>query len=235
MSNETTQVSVEIDGAVATVTMDDGKANALSASLMTEINTALDDLESNDDIKAIVLAGREGRFSGGFDLNVMRGGDFKAIVSLVADGGQLVRRIYGGPKPVVAACTGHAVAAGGLILLGCDVRVGPDADVKIGLNEVAIGMVLPKWAQTIATDRLSRRARQRSIVNARLFNGSQAADAGFLDVAVDPASVIGEAQAEAAVLSTLDMKAYAQTIKEFRGDTLRTMDELILADRQSVA
>jgi enoyl-CoA hydratase len=228
-------VSVAIDGPVATITMDDGKANALSKDVINQVNSSLDAVEANDEVKAIVLAGREGRFSGGFDLNVMRGGDFKEIVNLVADGGALVRRLYGGPKPVVAACTGHAVAAGGLLLLGCDVRVGPDADVKIGLNEVAIGMVLPKWGQTIATDRLSRGARQRSIVNARLFNGSQAADAGFLDLAVDPADVKASAHAEALVLAELDLGAYAQTVKEFRGPTLATMDEMIAADRLSVA
>ena len=52
----------------------------------------------------------------------------------------MVRRAYGASVPVVAACTGHAVAAGALLLLGCDQRVGPDAPVKIGLNEVAIAL-----------------------------------------------------------------------------------------------
>ncbi len=228
-------LTVTHSDSVATLTIDDGKANALSTALIAEINEALDQAETDDDVKAIVIAGRDGRFSGGFDLNVMRGGDFAEIVNLVADGGALVRRLYGGPKPVVAACTGHAVAAGALILLGCDVRVGEDADVKIGLNEVAIGMVLPRWGQTIATDRLSRRARQRAIVNAHLYNGSKAADAGFLDLVVAPEQVLARAHSEAVVLTALDMRAYAQTVSEFRGDILETMDEMIAADRASVA
>lgn len=223
-----------LDG-VATLTIDDGKANALSGALLAEINAALDQAETDDEVKAIVIAGRYGRFSGGFDLDVMRSGDFPAIVHLVADGGALVRRLYGGPKPVVAACTGHAVAAGALILLGCDVRVGADADVKIGLNEVAIGMVLPRWAQTIATDRLSQRARQRSIVNAHLYNGANATDAGFLDIAVNPDQVLARAHSEAVALTALDLRAYAQTVSEFRGEILATMDEMIAADRASVA
>ena len=227
-------VQVSTDDGVATITMDDGKANALSASLMSELNLALDDALAEAAVKAIVLAGRDGRFSGGFDLEVMRSGDWAAVVNLVADGGVLVRRLYGCGKPVVAACTGHAVAAGALILLGCDFRVGPDAPVKIGLNEVAIGMVLPKWAQTVATDRLSRRARQRSIVTAELFDGTAAADAGFLDEAVAPEAVVGRAQAHAARLAQLDLAAYAQTVQEFRGEVLAVMDQQIASDRAAV-
>ncbi len=68
-----------------------------------------------------------------------------------------MRLLYGCGVPVVAACTGSAVAAGALMLLGCDVRVGADVPAKIGLNEVAIKMVLPDWAFTIAADRLSSR------------------------------------------------------------------------------
>ena len=82
------------------------------------------------------------------------------------------------------------VAAGALLLLGCDHRVGPDADVKIGLNEVAIGLTLPDWALTIAQERLSRRHLQASVGNARLHDGRGAVDAGFLDAAVAPDAVL---------------------------------------------
>ncbi len=57
----------------------------------------------------------EGRLSGGFDLGVMYGDDFARIIELVDDGGDLVRRLWGRGVPVVAACTGHAIAAGALI------------------------------------------------------------------------------------------------------------------------
>lgn len=230
-----TYLTVTVEHSIATITLDDGKANALSKSMITDINSTLDTLETDDNVKTIVIAGRDGLFSGGFDLAVMRGDDFKAIVNLVADGGALVKRLYGGPKPVVAACTGHAVAGGALILLGCDVRVGPDGNAKIGLNEVAIGMVLPRWAQTIANERLSRRSRQRSIVNAKLFNGSEAKEAGFLDLAIAPDHILARAQAEAKILAELDMRAYAQTVAEFRGEALSMMEAMISADRLSVA
>lgn len=217
-------VSYEMkDDGVAVITMDDGRANALGPDMSAAINAALDRAEADEAVGAIVLAGREGRFSGGFDLSIINAGDAGATKAMVDDGGSLVRRVYGSPKPVVAACTGHAVAAGALMLLGCDVRVGPDAPVKIGLNEVAIGLTLPGWALTIAAERLSFRHRQRSVVNARLFDGSGAVDAGFLDRAVAPESVVSEAVAEAALLAQLDRAAYVKTVAAFRSTTLAEM------------
>ena len=148
------------------------------------ILTAIHEAENDDQIGAVVVHGREGKFSAGFDLGVMMADDQSAIVNLVANGGELVRTLYGCSVPVVAASTGHALAAGALMLLGCDVRVGADVPAKVGLNEVAIKMVLPDWALTIAGARLSKRHMQRSIVNARITSPADAVDVGFLDEVV---------------------------------------------------
>ncbi|MEM7339098.1 MAG: crotonase/enoyl-CoA hydratase family protein [Actinomycetota bacterium] len=219
----TEAVTYTVDGAVATITVDDGRANALHPDLIAAIDAALDQAEADDAVRAVVLAGRDGRFSGGFDLSVFETGGLEAAGQMVDAGGRLVRRIYGLGCPVVGACTGHAVAAGALLLLACDVRIGPDAPVKIGLNEVAIGMVLPGWAFAIAQDRLAFSHRQRAVVNAALFDGTGAVDAGFLDRAVDPSAVLTEARAEAEALAALDPKAYAGTVTAFRGPTLDAM------------
>ncbi len=212
------------DGTVSLITMDDGKANALTKEAISDIITLLDDAAADEEVVAAVIAGRDGRFSGGFDLGVMKSGDLSAIVDLVADGGELVKHSYSTGLPVVAACTGHAMAAGALLLLGCDVRVGAAGDYKIGLNEVAIGMVVPDWALTIARERMSKRHLQRSIANARIFSPDEALDAGFLDVVVDPDQVVARAIEEAATFAALDPGAYAGTMRAFRGDTTKTME-----------
>ncbi len=216
-------LTVERRGRVLVATMDDGRANALSIGLSTALRTALTEAENDPEVGAVVIAGRPGRFSGGFDLRVIQGGDAQAIGEMVAAGGALVSHAYGAGVPVVAACTGHAVAAGALLLLGCDHRVGPDADVKIGLNEVAIGLTLPDWALAIAMERLSRRHLQASIANARLYDGAGAVDAGFLDTAVGPDAVVDTAVEHAGALAELDPGAYAATVKALRGSTLTRM------------
>ncbi len=228
-------VIVERDGDVLIVHLDDGKANALSTSVITAISAALDTAEADDTIGAVVLHGRPGRFCAGFDLSVMRAGDIDAVVALVSDGGELVRRLYGSPVPVVAASTGHALAAGALILLACDLRIGADVECKIGLNEVAIGMVLPNWALTIAQDRLSRRHLQLAVATARVTTGAGAVDAGFLDTVVPESELLPAAVAAAHGLAALDGRAYAGTVLALRGGVLATMAAQITSDREALS
>jgi enoyl-CoA hydratase len=228
----TDALRIERRDPVMVLHLDDGKANALTFDLIAAVEQAVRDAESDDAIGAVVVHGRAGRFSAGFDLAVMTGDDLDAIIALVADGGQLVRTLFGAGVPVVAACTGHALAAGALLLLGCDVRIGADIDAKIGLNEVAIRMVLPDWAFTIATERLSKRHLQRAVATARLTTPRDAVDVGFLDEVVPASDLLDRAIAVAAELaSTLDASAYRRTIAELRGGVLDTMAAQVAADR----
>ena len=224
-------VSVERRDSVLVVHLDDGKANALSSSMIGAIGAALDQAEADDSIGAVVLHGREGKFCAGFDLSVMRGGDISAMANLVCDGGELVSRLYGSSIPVVAACTGHALAAGALLLLGCDVRIGADVDCKIGLNEVAIGMVLPDWAFNIAIERLSRRHLQLAVATARITDARGAVDVGYLDEVAPVDAVLETAVARATELATLNGRAYAGTVRALRGELIAEMATQIASDR----
>ncbi len=224
-------VTIERRDAVVIVHLDDGKANALSAPIIAAIRAAVDEAESDDTVAAIVLHGREGKFCAGFDLSVMRGGDIAAMASLVSDGGDLVHRLYRSSAPIVAACTGHALAAGALLLLGCDLRIGAEIDCKIGLNEVAIGMVLPDWAMSIAVERLSRRHLQLAVATARVTGAAGAVDVGFLDEVVPADDVLETAVARAAAFAGLSRRAYAGTVRALRGELLDRIARQIAADR----
>jgi enoyl-CoA hydratase len=226
--------ALEIDrrDAVTVLHIDDGKVNALTFELIAALIQAVEAADADDSVGALVIHGREGRFSAGFDLGVMMGGDIADAIRLVSDGGDLVRTLYGCGIPVVAACTGHALAAGALVLLGCDVRIGADVAAKVGLNEVAIKMVLPDWAMTIAAARLSKRHVQRAVVNARITAPADAVDVGFLDEVVESDALLETAVARAAELAaTLDPAAYRNTVRKFRGPVLDTMATQIAADR----
>jgi enoyl-CoA hydratase len=216
------------------IAIDDAKANALSPDVIESMAAAVDDANADPAIAAIVVSGRPGVFSGGFDLDVMRSGDANAVVRLVAEGGRLVRRMYGSPTPIVAACTGHAVAAGALLLLGCDTRYGADGPFTIGLNEVSIGMILPDWAVTIAGARLHPPQFHRAVFTARLTDPPGAVDAGFLDEVVDADELLDAAFAEAARLAALDPAAYRGSVVRFRRDVLQRMDGQIAADLASL-
>jgi enoyl-CoA hydratase len=229
-------LTIERRGQVMILHLDDGKANALSFELVAAVHDAIRQADADDGVRAVVVHGREGRFSGGFDLGVMLGGDLRKIAELIADGGDLIRTAYGCGVPVVAAVTGHAVAAGALLLFGCDVRVGADIDAKVGLNEVAIKMILPDWAFTIGRDRISNRHFQRAVANARLTTPRDAVDVGFLDEVVPADQVLDRAVEIADELaSTLDPLAYVGTVAALRGAVLDTMASQIAAARVSAA
>ena len=228
----TEAVTVEQRDNVTVVHIDDAKANALSPEVLKSIQAAVVVAEGDEGTGAVVLHGRPGVFSGGFDLKVMRSGDMDAVRGMVSGGGELVRTCYGVDVPVIAACTGHAVAAGALLLLGCDLGVGPDANANIGLPEVNIQMVLPDWALTIAAERLSRRHLQRAVVLGEMFDQNGAVDAGFLDELVAAEHVLETAVSRAkALLEPMHLPSYAGSVAKLRGPVLATMDDQIAADR----
>jgi enoyl-CoA hydratase len=180
------RVSYTLDGKVAVLRMDDGKANAISAELIDELDTLLE--RARTEARAVVIAGRDGRFSGGFDLTVMMASPDSAR-ELVHTGAQFLMSPYLHPQPVVAACTGHALAAGALLLLATNYRIGADGAFKLGLNEVSIGMRLPIFAIELARDRLSRRHFVAASTLGRVYSPNEAVDVGYLDrvVAADVA------------------------------------------------
>ena len=216
-------LTTERDGQLLIATMDDGKANALSHAMIDALRDAVEWAEADEDVRALVIVGRAGRFCAGFDLSVIQSGDAAAVARLIGAGGELCRKVYSSTVPVVAACTGHALAAGALLLLSCDRRIGADAPVKVGLNEVAIGLALPRWAIALALARLAPTALQASVATAQLYDGAGAVGAGYLDRVVAPDDVVTAAIDEARSLVALDPAAYEATIRQLRRTTLEQM------------
>ncbi len=210
--------TVEITNDIALIRMDDGKANAINFEMVAALNSALDTAEAS--AKAIVLAGRDGRFSGGFDLNAFASLGADGVYKLLDAGAELLLRLYGGPLPVVAACTGHAIAMGVFILHACDTRIGTAGDYKIGANEAITGMNLPIFAMELARDRLNPSHLTRAMIQGSIYNPQGAVDAGYLDMLADAGEVEAKALAIARQLAQLPGPAYAWNKKSMRKATL---------------
>lgn len=211
-------VTVDKHGDVALITIDDGKANAVNFALMEALNDALDNAEAN--AKAIVLAGRDGRFSGGFDLKAMASFKPDDAARLLDRASELLLRLYGGPLPVVGACTGHAIAMGTFLLLACDTRVGAAGDFKLGANESATGMKLPVFGLELPRDRLHPHHLTKAIIQAYIYNPEEAVEAGYLDMLTAPDNVVDQSVAIAGQLATLSTRAYAYQKAALRKATL---------------
>jgi len=210
-------ISYRVDDEIATITIDDGKVNVLSLPLLTELNAALDRAEQDQAV--VILAGRQGVFSAGFDLPVLRAGGPDALAMLRA-GFETAARLLAFPRPVVIACTGHAVAMGVFLLLSGDFRVGATGPFKITANEVAIGVTMPRAAVEICRQRLTPAHFNRAVIIAETFSPADAVAAGFLDRTAEASEVHEVARGVAAQLAALDRDAHAATKRRARGRAL---------------
>jgi enoyl-CoA hydratase len=210
-------VHYALAGKVATITMDDGKANALSMSMLDELDAALTRAEG--EAGAVVLAGRPERFCAGFDLRVMMSSP-DAAIALLRRGADLLLRLFALPLPLVIAATGHALAGGALVVLTGDVRLGVDGPYKLGLNEVAIGLPVPLLAMELARARLTPTELTHATLAAKIYPPAEAVVAGYLDRAVPAGELAALATAEAARLAALPRAAYAATKQRLRGATI---------------
>src|SRR5690242_1196814 len=201
-------VNYTLDGGVATIAMDDGKVNALSPAMFGELNAAFDRAEA--DRAVVVLTGREGEFSAGFDLRVLRGGGPEAP-AMVQAGFDLAKRVLVFPFPVVMACTGHAVAMGLFLLESGDYVIGAAGPFKFTANEVAIGLEVPATGLAVLRQRVVPAVFNRMVLLAEPLDPAAALTAGVLDQVVAPASVLDVARSVAASLTALDMAAHAAT------------------------
>ena len=226
-----TRVTYTLDGSVATIAMDDGKVNALSPAMLAEINAALDRAQTDE--AAVVLAGRKETFSAGFDLKVLRGAGVEAIEMLIT-GFRLAERMLSFPRPVVVACTGHAVAMGSFLLLSGDYRIGAAGDFRIVANEVAIGLTMPHAAVEICRQRLTPAAYNRAINLAETFTPADAVGAGFLDQVVPMENVLETAKAAASRFAELNREAHAGSKLRSRRSALEAIAAGIEADEKAL-
>jgi enoyl-CoA hydratase len=210
---------------IATITLDDGKANVMSPPMMTSVHEALDRALADEAV--VLLRGRPGRFSGGFDLAVLRSGDF---LPMVRGGMELCERVLAFPQPVVAEVTGHAVAMGLFLALSCDYRIGAEGEFKLVANEVAIGLTIPRAAIEVLRQRLTPAAFNRATVLAEVFTPANAVECGVLDRVVPAGSLQAEAATVAASYVALDRKAHAGTKRRVRLPALQAIRTGIVTD-----
>ena len=220
-------VSYTPNDGFATVRMDDGKVNALSAKMLAELNDAFDRAEA--DGLTVLLTGREGMFSAGFDLKVLRGGGADAF-EMLHGGFALAVRLLTFPTPVVIGCTGHAIAMGSFLLVSADYRIGASGAFRIGANEVAIGLTLPAAAVELCRARLNPSHFDRAVVTAEMFDPEGAVGAGFLDKVSPAADLAASAEEIARTLATLDGRAHLATKLQVRAPALESIRQGIEKD-----
>jgi enoyl-CoA hydratase len=200
---------------VTLVTLDDGKANALSSPVMNALRHTLVELAPGTG--AIVLSGRAGFFSAGLDVKLMPTISHAERVEMVKDLGRLLLDVFLLGSPVVAAVTGHALGGGALLALACDVRLVADAKLRFGLNEVTIGLSVPSFGVEVARAAIPTQWHIESIVHGTVYTPEKALSRGIVESVHAPEALLASALARAEGLAALAHGPYETTKRRLRG------------------
>lgn len=218
-------MTINIKDAIATITLDDGKANAIDWDWMAAFIALLDQAEA--EAKALIITGRSGVFSGGFNLKKLPSASREQLSQLLDDASEMLARIYESKLPIIAACSGHAIAMGSFFLCACDTRIGTKGDYKFGANETLNNMNLPIFAVELPRDRLNPHYMTRSLIQSEMYGVDDAIKAGYLDMAVDAEMLLPTAEKIAAQLAQLPGRAYAANKKFVRTHTIKRIRDAI--------
>ena len=194
---------------ISIITLDDGKANVFSPKMIQDVNECLDKVPTESG--AIIITGREGMFSAGFDLKIISAGDIQATMDMSLSGFKLLSRIFSFPRPILAACSGHGIALGTFLLCCCDYRVGVKGDFMIGANEMRTNMVIPIPILELISHRVSASHKYRAILGAEMYSIESGLEAGLIDEIVDPENLMETAMLKAKDLATMGHPSYTLT------------------------
>jgi enoyl-CoA hydratase len=216
-----------LEGGFAKISLDNGKANAVSFELAQEFMANLDRAKTQS--KGVLITGHVGIFSAGFDLKVMATGP-KAAQKMISKGMLLLEKIYSHPQPVVVACEGHAIGMGVFLLLVSDYRIGALGEFVLRLPETAIDMPFNTTLRILAKTHVHPMHHSRAIIQSQGYAPLQAATIGMLDEAVEAGQVQDKALAKLAELCALPSARYEENKLFVRAQEIQAIYESLHAD-----
>ena len=210
---------------ISIITLDDGKANVFSPQMIQDVNECLDKVPTEGG--ALIITGRKGMFSAGFDLKIISAGDMKATMDMSLSGFKLLSRLFSFPRPIWAACSGHGIALGTFLLCCCDYRIGVKGDFMIGANEMRTNMVIPIPILELINHRVSSSHKYRAILGAEMYSIENGIGAGLIDEAVDAENLMETAMLKAKDLATIGHPSYSLTKELLIREPLQKINDAI--------
>ena len=210
---------------ISIITLDDGKANVFSPKMIQDVNECLDKVPTESG--ALIITGRDGMFSAGFDLKIISSGDMQATMDMSLSGFKLLSRIFSFPRPVLAACSGHGIALGTFLLCCCDYRIGVKGDYMIGANEMRTNMVIPIPILELISHRVTASHKYRAILGAEMYSLQNGVEAGLIDEIVDSNDLMEAAKLKAKDLASMGHPSYSLTKELFIREPLQKINDAI--------
>lgn len=197
-------VSIEVKDHIAQLTFNSPPANALSKTLLTDLEARLNEIENDASVKAVIIKGEGRFFSAGADIKEFSSLENTADSEQMARNGQaLLERIEKFSVPVIAAIHGAALGGGLELAMSCHMRIVTE-NTKLGLPELNLGLI-PGYAGTQRLPQLVGNAKAYEIIlTGEPVSGTEAVAIGLAN------KVVAEDELEEAAL-TLAKKIVAKS------------------------
>ena len=223
MADPIATLSKESD--ISIIKLDDGKANAFSHDMLSQVNELLAKVPR--DSGALVITGREGLFSGGFDLKTLATGDMEKITKMVQLGYNLLLELFSFDRPIVAAVSGHSIALGLFVTCSADYRIAIDGKYVCQANEVRNNMDIPTQIMEILKARVNKKYFYPAVYHSDAYSVQESIEAGFIDEVVSEDQFMERVMEKAKELATLPHPFYANTKKTAQEDVRQKIADAI--------
>ena len=209
---------------IATVTLTHGKVNALNESTVEDLQSAIDDLREDDEIRAVVLTGNDKFFSFGLDIpelyDYTKEGCHRFLVKFT----ELYTSIFQCPKPVIASIGGHAIAGGCILATACDYRLMVDNRARIGLNEITFGSSIFAGSVEMLIYCCGQRNAETVLISGMMYSASEALRLGLVDRVVAAEDLAEETAAIALMYAEKDPGAFTALKALLRSPVVEQME-----------
>ena len=218
-------IRITIEDHYMHILLNRGKTNALDIAIINELIEAVDQANHDSAIEGLILSGKQDFFSSGHDLITLYQYDESAMEQFWSRYIFLIQKLTAFPKPSIAAITGHSPASGCVLALCCDYRIMAEGNYVIGLNEVALGMIVPESIFQLYAFWLGDAHAYRSLISGRLYNPAEALEIGLVDKVVPFNRVQSIASKQLKILTQFDKLPWQKSKINFRKGLLLALDK----------
>jgi enoyl-CoA hydratase len=202
--------------------MDHGP-NALDPALMAALREHLRRLVEDGAPAVIVTSSHPTLFCPGWDLKLLADADRDAVSSFLGDFNALIVELFSYPGPTAAAIGGHAVAAGCLLALCCDLRIMATGQARQGLSELNLGVPVPAGSLQMLRARLSSPALDDLVFRCEGCTAARALELGIVHRTADPQETLAVAELELGSLARRPRRAFVETKRFLFDDVWQKM------------
>jgi len=216
-------IKVSIKDRLAIITLNRGKSNALNREMIKELNDILTHIDEDDAIGGVLITGRENFFSAGLDLIELYDYNEEEVLSFWKLFLTFTANLTAFKKPLVSAINGHSPAGGCVIALACDARVMAEGKFIIGLNEVPVGIIVPKSIFDLYAFWIGQANASRSLLEGKLFSPEEALQVGLVDEVVKPESIVTAAERKVRKYMAFEANTWQQSKKNIRQELIKSL------------